>query len=85
MSLHTWHQQAKQLGHLHIQLSLGQSFHGQKKVLCLCMQGRFSSVRLFVTLSTVACQASLSGRGGLQARTLEYIVQYWLPGPSRAL
>ena len=34
-----------------------------KKGLHLCTQGHFSSVRLFATLWTVACQASLSGRG----------------------
>ena len=39
--------QSKQLCHLHAQLSLGQSCHRQKNVLCLC---HFSSVRLFATL-----------------------------------
>ena len=38
-----------------------------------------------VTLQTVACQASLSGRRVLQARILELIGQYWFPYPSRAL
>jgi len=33
----------------------------------------------------VACQASLLGRGVLQAGILECIGQYWLPYPSRAL
>ena len=33
----------------------------------------------------VACQTSLSERGVPQARTLDYIGQYWLPYPSRAL
>jgi len=33
----------------------------------------------------VACQASLPGRGILQARILEGIGQYWLSYPSRAL
>ena len=55
--------QVKQLCHLHTQLSLGQSCHRQKKKVCLCAQGHFSPVRLFVTLWTVACQASLSERG----------------------
>ena len=32
--------QAKQLCHFHAQLSLGQCCHRQKKVLCLCAQGR---------------------------------------------
>ena len=53
--------QAKKVCHLHAQLSLGQSCHRQKKVLHLGAQGRFSHVQHFVTLSTVACQASLSG------------------------
>ena len=56
-----------------------------KEVLCLCTQGRFGSVRLTVTLWTVARQASLSLRGVLQARILERIGQYWWPYPSRAL
>ena len=46
------------------------------------MQGHFDHVQLFVTLKTVACQASLSGRGVLQARILECIAQYLvLPEP----
>ena len=76
---------AKQVCHLYAQLSLGQSCHRQKKVLHLCTQGHFGSVRLFATLQTVACQASQSGRWALQARILEPIGQYWLPYPSRAL
>ena len=42
--------QAKQLCHLHAQLSLGQSCHRQKKVLHLCTQGHFCHVQLFATL-----------------------------------
>ena len=42
--------QAKQLRHLHAQLSLGQSCHRQKNVFCLCIQGCFSHVQLFATL-----------------------------------
>ena len=42
--------QAKQLCHLHAQLSLGQSCDRQKNVLYLCTQGHFSSVQLFATL-----------------------------------
>ena len=42
--------QAKQLCHLHGQLSLGQSCHRQKKVLRLCAQGHFSHFWFFVTL-----------------------------------
>ena len=41
--------QAKQLRHLHTQLSLGQSGHRQKTVLRLYVQDRFSHVQLFVT------------------------------------
>ena len=53
-----------------------------KKVLCLFEQGHFGHVQLFVTLKTVACQASLSGTGVLQARILECIGQYLvLPEP----
>ena len=55
-----------------------------KKVLRLCVQGHFSSVQLCDPVWPVACQASLSGRGFLQARILERIGQYWLPFPSRA-
>ena len=40
--------QAKQLHHLHTQISLGQSCHRQE-VLHLCTQGHFASVRLFAT------------------------------------
>ena len=61
--------QAKQLCHLHNQLSLGQSYHRQKKVLCLCSRVT-SAVSDSATLQTVACQASLSGRGLLQE-------EYW--------
>ena len=52
-----------------------------KNAFHLCAQGRFSSVPLIATPWTVACQASLSGRGVLQARILECIGQYWLPYP----
>ena len=54
-----------------------------QKVLPLCMQGCFGSVRLFVTL-TMAFKASLSGRWVLQARILEHIGQYWWSYLSRA-
>ena len=42
--------QAKQLCHIHTQLSLGAELPQAKKVLCLCAQGRFGHVRLFATL-----------------------------------
>ena len=77
--------QAKQLCYLQAQFSLGQNCCRQKKVLQGSNQGRFHSVRLFAALWTVACQASLSGKGILQTRNLECIGQYWLPYPSRAL
>ena len=39
----------------------------------------------YVTLWTVACQASLSGKRFFQTRILEHIGQYWLSFSSRAL
>ena len=51
---------AKQLCHLHTQLSLGAELPEAKKVSCLGTQGRFGHIQLFATLYTVACQASLS-------------------------
>ena len=51
--------QAKQLHHPHTQLSLGKSFHRQKKFSCLCTQGCFGCVQLSVTLWTMACRVSL--------------------------
>ena len=63
----------------------GRAAIGKKKVLHLCAQGHFSSVPLFATLYTMPCQASLSGKGVLQARILGRIGQYGLPYPSRAL
>ena len=79
--------QAKQLHHLHAQLSLGEELPqaNKKRVLCFCVQDRFGPVWLFATLYAVACQASLSGRDVLQVRILEHIGQYWLPYTSRAL
>ena len=78
--------QAKQLCHIHAQLSLGQSCHRQKEALFLHTQSHFGCVQLFVTLYGVACQFSVEGgRGVLQARILEHIGQYWLPYPSRVL
>ena len=76
--------QAKQLGHLHTQLT-GAELPQAKKVLRLCSQGRFGRVRLFAALYTMACQASLSGSRVLQARILERMGQDWLPYPSGAL
>ena len=83
--------QAKQLCHLHAKLSLRHSCHRQKKVLHLCTQGHFSSVRLLVTLQTVACQAFLSGRGFSRQEYWSVLANtgaYWptlVTLPSRAL
>ena len=81
MSLHTWCHQGP-----HKPSSCTSPLTGElpqaKKVLHLCAQGHFSHVW---TLYTVACQASLSGSGALQARILEHIGQYRLPYPFRAL
>ena len=76
--------QAKQLCHLHAQLSLGQSCHRQKTP-CVYAHRVAWVMSSSVTLWTVTCQASLSGRGVLQARILEGIGHYWLPCPPRAL
>ena len=87
MSLHTCHHQGPCKPGTCATFTLnpywGRAAAGKKKVLHLCMQGRFGYVQLFVNLWTVACQASLSG--GSLARILECIDQYWLPYPSRAL
>ena len=79
---------AKQLCHLHAQLSLGQSCHRQKSLASM----HTGSLQSCPTLcDPVDCGLSgffVGGRGGgvvLQARILERIGQYWLPYPSRAL
>ena len=70
--------QPKQLGHLHIQLSLGQSCHRQK-VLCLYTATLWSCPTL---CDPVDCGLpGFSVRGVLQARILECIGQYWSIGP----
>ena len=75
---------AKQLCHLHAQLSLGQSCHRPKKISRLYMQGSLQSCPTIC--SPVDCGLpGFSVRGFLQARILECIGQYWLPYPSRAL
>ena len=57
--------QAKQLRHLHAQLSLGQSCHRQKKILHLCAQGHFSHVPTLLPCrlwpSRLLCQGSSPG------------------------
>ena len=55
--------EAKQLCHLHAQPSLGQSYHRQKKPCVYAQRVTLVVFVLFVALQTVACQASLSGRG----------------------
>ena len=42
--------QAKQLGHLHTQTSVGQSSHRQENALQLCVQGHFGPVQQFAIL-----------------------------------
>ena len=88
MSLHTWHCQSPRKANSCATFMLNSHWSRAatgKKSLVPLQQGHFSSVRLIGTLWTVACQASLSGRGILQARILEHIGRYWLPYPSRAL
>ena len=88
VSLHTWHRQGPHKPSSWATFTLnshwGRAATG-KKVLHLCVQDHFGRVQLFAALWTVACLASLSGKGVLQASILERIGQYWLPHPSRAL
>ena len=81
--------QAKQLRHLHAQLSLGQSCHRQKKVSM--WTGSLPSCPDFLRLgglwpARLLCQGVGAGVWGgvLQARALERIGQHWLLYPSRA-
>ena len=74
--------ETQQLGQLHAQPSLGQSCTGES--LVSMHAGPLQLVQLFATLWTVACQASLSGRGVLQARIQQRIGHYWLPCAPRA-
>ena len=85
MSLHTWHRQGPRKPRSCATFTLnshwGRAATGKKS-----LASRVASVVSdSVTLQTVACQASLSGRGALQARILERIGQYWLSYPSGAL
>ena len=74
MSLHTWSHQGPHKPSSCATFTLnshwGRAATG--KVLCQCTQGPFGSVRLFVNLRTVACQASLSGGFSRQ--------EYWSMG-----
>ena len=89
MSLHTFHRQGSRkpssCAAFMLNSHWGRAAIGKKRVLHLCAQGHFGSVPLFVSLYTMPCQASLSGKRGLQARILEHIGLHWLPYPSRAL
>ena len=67
MSLHTWHCQgpckSSSCTTFMLNSHWGSADTGKKLVLSLRRQGHFGRVQLFMTLRTVACQASLSGRG----------------------
>ena len=78
--------QAKQLHHLHAQLSLGQSCHRQNKQTNLASI-HAGSLQSFPTLcEPVVCRLpGFSVRRVLEAKILKHIGQYWLPYPSRAL
>ena len=66
MSLHTWHCQdphkPSSCATFMLNPHWGRAATEKKKVLHLCTQGCFRSVRLFTTAWTVACQALLSIR-----------------------
>ena len=85
MSLHTWRCQVPRsqaaASPSCSTLNWGRAATGKES---LSVQGHLGCSQLFVTLWTVACQASLSG-GVLRARILERIGQCWSPYPSRAL
>jgi len=64
--LHTWrHECLRKLSSCSCSTLTGAELPQAKKVLHLCTPRHFGSVWLFVTLWTVACQASLSGMGGI--------------------
>jgi len=77
--------QAKQLCHLHAQLSLRQSCHRQKKSLA----SRHVGLLWWCSTLSDPVDCGLPGfsvrDGVLQARILKHIGQYWLPYPSREL
>ena len=61
MSLHTWFLQGPcNSSSCTIYMLTGAELPQAKKVLCLCTLGHFGLVQLFMTLWTLACQASLS-------------------------
>ena len=77
--------QAKQLHHLHAQLSLGQSCHRQKnKSLVFMSAGLLQSCLTLCDPVDCGLPGFSVREGVLQARILERIGQYWLPYPSVA-
>ena len=75
--------QAKQLCHLHTQLSLGQSCHRQKNLASM----HAGSLRSCLTLSDpIDCGLPVFSvrEGSSTARILQHIGQCWFPYPSRA-
>ena len=78
--------QAKQLHHLHTQLSLVQSCHGPKKKKKSCVYAHKVASILSLCNPVDCGLPGFSVREGvLQARILEHIGQNWLPYPFRAL
>ena len=83
--------QAKQLYHLHTQLSLGQSCHSQKKKkknkksLVFMHAGSLQSCPTLFDPVDCGLPGFSVREGSLQARILECTGQCWLPYPSRAL
>ena len=75
---------AKQLRHLHIQLSLWQGCHRQKNLASM-HAGLLRSCPILCDPVDCGLPGFSVREGVLQARTLECIGQYWLPCPSRAL
>ena len=72
MSLHTWHCQGISKPNSGATFTLNSHWgRNAKQFLHLCTQDHFSRVRLFVTLETVACQISLSGREAVSRQ------EYW--------
>ena len=76
--------QAKQLQHLHAQLSLGQSCHRQKSLASM-HTGSLQSCPTLCNLVDCGLPGFSVREGILQARILEHIGQYWSPYPSRVL
>ena len=75
--------QAKQLHHLHAQLSLGRAPKGNKSLESICAVSLQSCPTLCNSVDCGLPGFSV-GEGVLQARILEHIGRYWLPYPSAA-